>query len=231
MSNFFSVKTAKSGKNKVSFSKQGLVQFLKDNLGFRFAKIGKKGYFLKEESENTFNVVSFSSLKEDFLANMETNADVLGELNFSELKQAFLQKMPIKNEDYLTDLLSKDFKLSEENFHELSMKYDEGYQSTESLKKISSFMEAEGFTILEEESKDYRFPELFCYKKLNETQYIVLHREFANILPRETKFDLWTMEAREESWFLRFKMEYPRKSEIKLDFKIEEDMELYKAQF
>lgn len=230
MSNFFTVKASKSGKNKITFSKQGVVTYLKDELGFRYSKIGKKGFFLKLESENKYKVVPFNTLKDDFLNNLSENS-ILGDLDFAEFKQAFLQKVPFKNESYLHDLLSKDFALSEENKHDLSLALDDNYQSKEVLKKLSSFMQEEGFTIIEEESKDFRFPELFCYKKLNETQFVVLHRDFGNVLPRETKFDFLLFEAREDSWFLRFKMEYPRKSIIKKDFNLEEDLSLYKSQF
>lgn len=231
MSNFFSVKTAKSGKNKITFSKQGVVQFLKDELGFRFSKIGKKGFFLKPNAENQYEVVPYSALKEEFLNKMESSDSILGDISFEEFKQAFLQKMPFKNEDYLTDLLSKGFKLEDDNFHKLSLELDANYQSKEVLNKMASFMKEEGFEILEEESKDYRFPDLFCYKKLNETQYVIFHREFANILPRETKFDFWLFEGREASWFVRFKMEYPRKTVIKKEFDLEKDLGLYKSQF
>lgn len=230
MNNLFNTKTLKNGKHKFSFSKHGIRQYLKNELNFGFSKIGKKSYYLKQNSENIYIVTPFNKLKDDFLSAIKSDKELMKNISFEDFKQDFSKQSPIKNEEYLTNFLSENHSLSADNLHDLSMDLDDKYRTKYNFDKMMNFLKEEDFVIKENKSEKNRLPELFCYKKLNETQYLIFHRDYCDKTYQENKFDLWKYEAREVSWFLRFGNEYPRKTELKLNFDLEKDKAVYNFQ-
>lgn len=230
MIKFVNISALKNGKNKYSFSQLGICKILKEELDFRFVKISKRGYYLSKNDANGYDIVNFSKLSEAFLNYCKQEFDGIETLNgtsYVDLENAFYSKNPLKNNDYCSEFLSKDFELDSDSFHKLSLDVDKVYKYKFDLKKMFSFLKNEGFKIVKESHKKYRYDELFCYKQISDDEFMIFHREFTNRDKNESHFNCWLFDASSEDDFMRSKMDFFRKEQLKAQFNPELDMELY----
>lgn len=231
MIDFVNISALKNGKNKYSFSQLGICKILKNDLGFRFKKISKKGYYLSENENKGYDIVNFSVLTETFLKHVEKEFATLENLkdtSFEDFTKAFHSKNPLKNTTYCSDFLSADFELDTDSFHNLSLQVDKVYKYKFDLKNMFSFLKNEGFTIEKESHKKFRYDELFCFKQVSDSQFMIFHREFTNRDKNEPVFNCWLFATDSAEAFSRSKMDFYNKVEVKAGFNLEEDMELYK---
>jgi hypothetical protein len=104
-------------KRKVVFFHLGIYDLLKHQLGFRYTKINKKGYYLKE-SNGIFVITDFEELRDSFKAFIKENFDTLelsNEINLNDFLEEYYRQGPIRNGNFARDFLSEDFQLSEYN--------------------------------------------------------------------------------------------------------------------
>ncbi len=176
MIKFVSISALKNGKNKYSFSQLGICKILKEELDFRFKKVGTKGLYLIKNDNDGFDITDLSKVIVTFLDYVEKefgNIEDLKGASFEEFKNAFHSKNPIKNSTYCSDFLSQDFELDPQSLHVISLQVDKAYKYKQDLKNMLAFLEQEEFKIVTETKKKFRYDELFCYKQISDNEFIV----------------------------------------------------------
>jgi hypothetical protein len=220
----------KNGKKKIDFFLLGIYDLLKFKLGFRYTKINKKGYYLKE-SNGIYEIVGFHKLKDEFKKFVDENYDSLEfskEVNYNDFMEAYYAKSPIKNGNYAREYLSEDFELSETNLHFIMLKNDPNYNRKHKRNEIIQFLKSEGF--IETKGKGGNFSKdcpLF-YKKIKENRFLVFNNPFHDDKNLSSTFDFWKIKAHSEKEFLQDKKVNITK--IKLEFDLGKDIELYRGE-
>ncbi len=230
MIKFVNISALKNGKNKYSFSQLEICKILKNELGFRFKKVGTKGLYLSKNESNGYDIIDFPKITEAFLTYVEKtfkNIENLEGTTYADFLNAFHSKSPLKNTLYCSNFLGEDFDLDEESLHRISMLVDKAYKYKNDVKKMFSFLKNEGFKIENEANKKYRYDELFCYKRASDEQFIIFHREFTNRDKNEPIFSCWLFNTDSEEAFSRSKMDFYKKEELTAHFNLDTDMDIY----
>ena len=129
----------KYGKKKIDFFLSGIYDLLKFKLGFRYTKINKKGYYLKELN-GVYDIVGFHKLKDEFKKFIDENFEDLEfskEVSYNDFMEAYYSKSPIKDGKHARVYLSKDFMLTETNIHLIKLKEDPNYNRKHKRNEVS----------------------------------------------------------------------------------------------
>jgi len=214
-------------KKKIDFFLPGIYNLLKNKLGFRYAKINKKGYYLKEVNE-TYEIVSFHKLKTEFKEFIDENYEKLEfskEINYHDFMETYHKKLPIKNNNWIREYLGEDFELSDTNLHLIMLKVDTNYNRKYKRNEIIEFLKAENF--IEAKGKGGCFEKdcsLF-YRKVKENKFLIFSNPYNDGKNNSPTFDFWKINAHSEIEFLQ-----DRKSNIiniKFGFELEKDIESF----
>ena len=135
----------KNGKKKIEFFELGIYDLLKEKLGFRYAKINGKGYYLKEK-DGIYEISYFQHLGDDFREYLEhefENLDISKEIDFHNFMNEYYKKRPIRNGNYARDYLSEDFQLTDSNLHLILLEIDSKYRFEYEKKEMLTFLKNE----------------------------------------------------------------------------------------
>ncbi len=222
--------TTRNGKKKIDFFMLGIYDLLKNRLGFRYTKINKKGYYLKEKN-GIFKVVGFHKLKDAFKAFIENNYESFefsNEIDYHFFMESYYEKSPIKNGNYAREYLSEDFTLSDSNLHLIKLDIDPNYNRRFKRDKIIEFLKNEDFIETKGKGGNFIIDCPLFYKKVNDNKFLIFNNPFYDGKNNSSTFDFWKINCKSEKEFLQ-----PKKvniTQVKLEFNLTEDLELYKRE-
>ena len=220
----------KNGKIKIDFFLLGVYDLLKNELGFKYTKINKKGYYLKE-SNGIYTVVGFHKLKDEFKKFIDENYEKLEfskEIDYHDFMEAYFEKPPIKNGNYAREYLSEDFELSERNLHLIMLEIDPSYNRKYKRDEIIKFLKSEDFAETIDNKGNFAKDCPLFYKKVKENKFLIFNNPFYDGKNNSPTFDFWKVDAHSEKEFLQNKK--LNITEIRLGFDLKRDIELYKKE-
>lgn len=218
-------KKSKTGRIKIDFSLLGIYSLLKNKFGFRYVKIDKKGYYLKE-LDRIYKVVGFHKLKDTFREFVEDNYEQLEfskEIDYHDFIEAYFKKSPIKNGNFAREYLSKDFVLSEPNLHLIKLKIDPYYNRKHKRNESIKFLKSEKFIEAKGMGGSFAKDCPLFYKKIKEDKFLVFSNPFYDGKNDSPTFDFWRINARFENEFLQNNK--VNIIQIKLGFDFKKDIE------
>jgi len=218
-----------SGKKKVVFFEMGLYELLKNTLGYRYAKINNKGYYLQEVS-GIYKKVDFHKLKDSlrkYLEDSFENLDEAKEIEFHDFMNAYLEKSPVKNGNYAREYLSEDFELSDYNRHLILLEIDPDYSRQFRRNEMLTFLKEEAFIeTVDKMGNFYKGCRLF-YKKVSEDCFLIFYIPLYDINSKKTTFDFYEIKANSEKEFLSKKT--TKQLQIMLGFDLLRDIDIYRV--
>lgn len=217
----------KNGKKKIEFFELGIYDLLKEKLGFRYAKINGKGYYLKEK-DGIYEISYFHHLGDDFREYLERefeNLDISKETDFHSFMNEYYKKRPIRNGNYARDYLSEDFQLTDSNLHLILLEIDSKYRFEYERKEMLAFLKNENFVKTTDNIGNFNKDCPLFYKRISENKYVIFNMPFCKSKSKQATFDFWKINSRTEKDFLLKKTE--KIVTIKLGFNLPKDLELY----
>ncbi len=221
------IKEQKNGRGKVvEFYREEILRILMNDYGYRYAKVGKKKYFLKLK-DNTYKVVRIDHIRREFANHMKDKFESLeidGKIECNDFINEYYRQDPIKL-DLSHEILSEDFLLTEKEEHDLKLKLDDDYSFKYRKKEILSFLKNEDFTEVIEIKTLSKYYTLF-YKKTEKNKFLTFkvteHKHAKQITVEFGKIKAVTMKE-----FLKRKSDVVN---INLDFNLDTDIESYKQE-
>lgn len=214
----------------LNFDLIAIYETLKNTLGFRYAKIGGKGYYLQKNSDGLFEIVNFHKLTDGFRIYIRENfVDITSnkEIAFSDFMNVYYKKRPLKDSNLCKKHLGANFELTVEQEHLVKMKIDNKYRIDFNYHEMCQFLKEKGFTETVDKVGNFSKDKPLFYKKLKNENYIAFNQPFSPKKGNSCTFDFWRVKAQSEKEFLKQKLDERLLFDIRLGFDLREDIELY----
>lgn len=218
---------SRNGKKRVEFFHLGIYDLIRNTLGFRYATINGKGYFLKFE-DGIYKRTFFGNVKHTFTEYIRSNFNDLelnGDISYSDFMEEYYKKTPVKNGSFIKDYLSEDFELTPSGKHlillEIDVKYSNQYRNDEMIK----FLKENNFIGTTDKMGLSKKDAPLYYKKVEKDKFLLF-----TILYQQKKTNHWTFDflkvlAKSEKDFLN--KPNPNSKNIQLGFDLERDYGMY----
>jgi hypothetical protein len=216
-----------NGMKKVKFFHLGLYDLLREKLGFRYTKINKRGYYLKN-IDGIYKVVDFHELKDSIVNFIKKDFDTINfniPINYIDFLNEFYRQMPIKNGNFSRVYLGENFILSDENKHLILLEIDVKYLHNFSKSEMIKFLNNQGFIETSDKIGSFVKDCPLYYKKISSGKYLIFHMPFYKINASQSYFDFFCISARSEKEFLLRRYDNPEV--IKYGFNLKSDFNLF----
>jgi hypothetical protein len=219
-----------NNKKKVKFIPLGIYELLKEELGFRYAQVNKKGYFL-ENIEGVYKVVNFCRLKDSLLYYIKNNFESMelhDKIAYADFIEEYYKQSPLNDGNFLKKHLREGFTLSKENTHLILLDIDSDYSNEFKKNETIKFLNDHGFIETLDRIGSFNLGCPLYYKRVSLKKFLVVSMNLWKSKPPRADFDLWRLNVNSEKDFLSKKHENP--SEIILGFNLKRDVEIFEKE-
>ncbi len=183
----------KNGSKKVVFSKLGIYNCIKEQLGIRYIKLNRKGYYIKLV-KGEYHKCSFYDLWRafrNFIENEFENLEIDGDIDWLQFLEAYMEQRPLKDYYILRDYLSYNFKISEEELHLFRMKIDTKYKYTFKNNEILEYLKELQFKQKIDSKGTFLKGQNLYYKNLDSESYLVIYFSSLKKKSEEPIYHVW----------------------------------------
>ena len=224
------IRIDKNGNKKVDFFQLGIYDLIKKQLGFRFARIENKGYYLKFSS-GIYEKSSFIEMQDTLSKHIETefeNIEINGKIDHQKFLEAYYQKKVLINGNYTKTFLSQDFELTENELHKLKMETNLKYKHKIEREEMDKFLISENFIHTTDQIGNFSKGGDLYYKQISDNVFLLINYANFNFKKQQPIYDFWKIQSSDKNEFLKRKND--QIENILLGFNLSRDMGIYQAE-